>query len=257
MPVSLPTKLEPGRVLTGLILFSGSPMLVEVAAAAGTDFVIMDMEHSPLELGECAHLMRTAEAAGMAALVRVPEVDAALIKKVLNLGAAGIAVPHATVESCRAALRAVRYAPEGDRGACPMVRSAGYGREAWDRHAREANRRAAVIPLIEDRATLEDFDAMCAVDGLEVFFIGPTDLSIALGVPGAAFDDPAMSAALDRVVACARSRGKQVMTTIGNRLDAGYGRRLVERGVSYVVLGTDGHLFMDACRKMNEVKREA
>ncbi len=147
MPVSLPSKLEPGRVFTGIVLFSGSPMLLEVAAAAGTDFAIVDMEHSPLELGECAHLMRAAEAAGMAAIVRVPEVDAALIKKILNLGAAGIAVPHATVERCRAALRAVRYAPEGDRGACPMVRSAGYGRKAWDRHAREANRRVVVIPL--------------------------------------------------------------------------------------------------------------
>lgn len=254
MPVSLPTRLEPGRVLTGLILFSGSPMLVEVAAAAGTDFAIVDMEHSPLDLDGCAHLMRTADAAGIAAVVRVPEVDPALIKKILNLGAAGIAVPHATVESCRATLRAVRYAPEGDRGACPMVRSAGYGRQPWESHAREANRRVVVIPLVEDRATLEDFDALCAVDGLDVFFVGPTDLAIALGVPGATFDEPAMSAALDRVVAAARARGKQVMTTLGNRLDAGYGRRLVARGVSYLVLGTDGHLFMDACARMNAVK---
>lgn len=254
MSAIFPTSLPPGRVLTGIILFSGHPMILELAAAAGTDFAIVDMEHSPLDLDQCAHLMRAADAAGMAALVRVPEVDAALIKKVLNLGAAGIAVPHATVENCRAALRAVRYAPEGERGACPIVRAAGYAPGDWPAYAAAANRRVAVVPLIEDRATLEDFDALCAIDGLDVFFIGPTDLAIALGVPGATFDEPAMAAALDRVVRAARARGKQVMTTIGNRLDPAYGRQIVGRGVGYVVLGTDGHLFLDVCRRMNGIK---
>jgi 4-hydroxy-2-oxoheptanedioate aldolase len=257
MSATLPSQLEQGQVLTGIILFSGNPMILEVAAAAGIDFVIVDMEHSPLDLEQCGHLMRAADAAGIVPVVRVPEVDRALIAKVLNLGAAGIAVPHATVEDCAAALRAVRYAPEGERGACPLVRSARYAPADWNGYARDANRRVSVIPLIEDKATLENFDALCEMDGLDVFFIGPTDLSIALGVPGATFEDPAMSVALDRVAKAARSRGKQVMTTIGNKLDPAYGRMVVERGVHYIVLGTDGHLFLDVCRRMNQVKQKA
>ena len=112
--------------LTGMLLFTGSPMIVEMMAAAGVDFVIIDMEHSALDLDRCAHLIRAADAAGITPLVRVPEVDAALIKKLLNLGALGIAVPHANRDKCVAALQAVKYAPEGVPGASPIVRAARY-----------------------------------------------------------------------------------------------------------------------------------
>jgi 4-hydroxy-2-oxoheptanedioate aldolase len=229
-------------------------MIVELAATAGIDFVIIDMEHSALDLDRCAHVIRAADAAGITPIVRVPEVDAALIKKLLNLGAAGIAVPHANPENCEAALRAVRYAPEGDRGVCTIVRSAGYAPGHWDEHARLANREVMVIPLLEEKEVIADFEALAAMPGLDVFFVGPTDLSISLGVPHATFDEPAMSAALDRVVGAAARRGKHVMTTIGNRLDPDYGRAIARRGVQLVVLGTDGHLFLDVLRRMNAVK---
>ncbi|HUF81200.1 MAG TPA: aldolase/citrate lyase family protein [Burkholderiales bacterium] len=243
-----------GDTLTGIILFTGSPMITELAAAAGVDFVIIDMEHSALDLDGCAHVIRAADAAGITPFVRVPEVNAALIKKILNLGAAGIAVPHADRDNCAAALRAVKYAPDGERGACAIVRSAGYAPPDWNAHVRNANREVMVIPLIEDKETLADFDALAAMPGLEVFFLGPTDLSISLGVSHATFDEPALGAALDTVVAAARRHGKHVMTTIGNRLDPEYGRAVARRGVRLLVLGTDGHLFLDACRRMNSLK---
>jgi 2-keto-3-deoxy-L-rhamnonate aldolase RhmA len=246
--------LARGELVTGMILFTGSPMVVEMMAAAGLDFVIIDMEHSALDLDRCAHLVRAADAAGITPFVRVPEVDPALIKKLLNLGAAGIAVPHANVGNCAAALRAVRYAPDGERGACPIVRAAGYAPGDWNEYAARINREVMVIPLIEDKATLDEFEALAAMSGLDVFFVGPTDLSIALGVPNATFDEPRMSAALDSVVAAAKRHGKYVMTTIGNRLDPDYGRAVAKRGVQAIVLGTDGHLFLDACRRLASVK---
>ena len=246
--------LARSEVVTGMLLFSGSPMVVEMMAAAGVDFVIIDMEHSALDLERCAHLIRAADAAGITPLVRVPEVDAALVKKVLNLGAMGIAVPHANRENCEAALRAVRYAPEGERGACPIVRAAQYTPSDWNEYARRANGEIMVIPLLEDRAVIEGFDDLVALPGLDIFFVGPTDLGISLGVPGATFDDPKLGGALDQVIAAARRHGKHVMTTIGNRLDPEYGRAVARRGVQLIVLGTDGHLFLDAVRRMNAVK---
>jgi 4-hydroxy-2-oxoheptanedioate aldolase len=215
------------------------------------------MEHSALDLDQCAHVIRAADAAGITPFVRVPEVDQNLILKLLNMGAAGIAVSHANRDNCAAALRAARYAPEGGRGACTIVRSAGYAPGDWAAHVRNANDEVMVIPLIEERATLEDFDALATMPGLEVFFIGPTDLSIALGVPHATFDEPAMAAALDRVVAAVRRHGKYVMTSIGNQPDAAYGRMVAARGVQAIVLGTDGHLFLEACRRLNVVKQPA
>lgn len=246
--------LARGDTVTGIILFTGSPMITELAAAAGVDFVIVDMEHSALDLDRCAHVIRAADAAGITPFVRVPEVDAALIKKIVNLGAAGIVVPHANRDDCAAALRAVRYAPDGDRGVCTIVRSAGYAPGDWDEHARRANRDTMVIPLLEEKEAIAGFEAFAATPGLDVFFIGPTDLSISLGVPHATFDEPAMSAAMDKVVAAAKRHGKYVMTTIGNRLDPEYGRAVARRGVQLMVLGTDGHLFLDVCRRMNAVK---
>jgi len=74
------------------------------------------------------------------------------------------------------------------------------------------------------------------------------------GVPGATFDDPKMSAALDTVVATARRHGKYAMTLIGNNLDVEYGRRIARRGVQVIVLGTDGDLFVDAIRRMSGIK---
>ncbi|MCW5604093.1 MAG: hypothetical protein KIT18_06070 [Burkholderiales bacterium] len=246
--------LARGETVTGIILFSGSPMIVELAAAAGIDFVIVDMEHSALDLDTCAHVIRAADAAGITPFVRVPEVDAGLIKKLLNMGAAGIAVPHATRAGCAAALEAVRYPPDGTRGVCAIVRSAGDAPGDWDAHVRKANQEVMVIPLLEDGETIADFEAMAAMPGLDVFFVGPTDLSISLGVPHATFDDPKMGAALDAVVAATKKHGKYVMTTIGNKPDPEYGRSVAKRGVQAIVLGTDGHLFLDVCRRVNTVK---
>jgi len=248
--------LQRGETVTGLILFSGSPMITELAAAAGIDFVIIDMEHSALDFDTCAHLIRAADAAGITPFVRIADVDRTLILKLMNMGAAGIAVSHATRDNCAEALGYARYAPEGGRGACTIVRSAAYAPGDWDAHVRKSNDELMVIPLIEDTATLEDFEAMAAMPGLEVFFIGPTDLSIALGVPHATFDEPKMGAALEKVVAAARKHGKYVMTTIGNKPDPVYGRSVRARGVQAIVLGTDGHLFLDVCRRVNAVKLE-
>jgi 4-hydroxy-2-oxoheptanedioate aldolase len=163
-------------------------------------------------------------------------------------------MPHANRENCAALLKAMRYAPQGERGACQIVRAAGYVRGGWDAYAERANREVMAIALLEEESSIADFDALAAMPGLDVFFVGPTDLSISLGVPGATFDDAKMSAALDTVVASARRHGKYAMTLIGNNLEVEYGKRVARRGVQLIVLGTDGDLFADAIRRMAAVK---
>ena len=247
-------RLSEGRTVTGMLLFTGSPVVVEMMAAAGLDFVIIDMEHSALDLDRAGHLIRAADAAAITPFVRVPGVDAALIKKLLNLGAAGIVLPHANRNNCAQLLSAMRFAPDGERGACQITRAAGYKRGGWDAYAQTANREIMAISLLEEGSSIADFEALAAMRGLDVYFVGPTDLSISLGVPGATFDDPKMSAALDTVVATARRHGKYAMTLIGNNLDVEYGRRIARRGVQVIVLGTDGDLFVDAIRRMSGIK---
>lgn len=242
--------LADGKTVSGMLLFTGSPVVVELMAAAGLDFVIIDMEHSALDLDRAGHLIRAADAAQITPFVRVPDVDAALIKKLLNLGAAGIVLPHANRDNCAALLNATRFAPEGARGACQITRAAGYVRGGWNEYAARANRELMAIALLEEKESIADFEALAAMPGLDAFFLGPTDLSVSLGVAGATFDDPKMSAALDTVVAIARRHGKYAMTLLGNNLDVEYGRRIAQRGVQIIVLGTDGDLFVDAIRRM-------
>ena len=107
---SLRERFARGDSLTGMIDFIGAPMVIEILARAGIDFVIIDMEHCPMDMDRLAHLIRAADAAGIAPLVRVPEVDAGLIKRILNLAAAGMVIPHGTKESVRGscARRALR-----------------------------------------------------------------------------------------------------------------------------------------------------
>ena len=246
--------LADGKTVTGMLLFTGSPMVVEMMAAAGLDFVIIDMEHSALDLDRAGHLIRAADAAAITPFVRVPDVDAPLIKKLLNLGAAGIVLPHANRENCTALLKAMRFAPDGERGACQITRAAGYVRGGWNDYATRANRELMAIALLEETESIADLDALAAMPGLDAFFVGPTDLSVSLGVPGATFDEPKMSAALDTVVATTRRHGKHAMTLIGNNLNVEYGRGIAQRGVQIIVLGTDGDLFVDAIKRMAGVK---
>ena len=249
-PTSLRERFARGDTLTGIIDFIGAPMVIEILARAGIDFVIIDMEHCPMDMDRLAHLVRAADAAGIAPLVRVPEVDVGLINRVLNLAVAGLVIPHGTRASCEALVRAARYAPDGERGACPIVRATGYWPDDWKAYAAQANRDILLVPLIEDATAIDDIAAIANVSGINGLFVGPYDLSVSVGAPGADFDHPAMSTALDRVVASCRQRGKFVLTTIGDRQERDYSRRLVQRGVQGLVLATDALVLLQACKRL-------
>ena len=236
--------------LMGMIGFIGSPMAIEILAHGGVDYVVLDMEHCPMDMDRLAHLVRAADAVGLGCLVRVPEVDAGLIKRILNLDVDGIVIPHGTKTSCEAAVRAARYAPEGERGACPIVRATGYWPADWAAHVQATNRKIMVVPLIEDRAAIDDVEGIAAIPGVDGVFVGPYDLSVSVGAPGADFDHPAMRDALDRVVRACHAHGKLVVTSVGDRQEREYGRSLLERGVHSLVLATDALVLLQACRRL-------
>ncbi len=254
---SLRERFVRGDNLTGMIDFIGAPMVIEILARAGIDFVIIDMEHCPMDMDRLAHLIRAADAAGIAPLVRVPEVDAGLIKRILNLDVAGIVIPHGSRQACEALVRAARYSPEGERGACPIVRATGYWPDDWSAYAQKANRDIMLLPLIEDTAAIDEIEVIAAMPGIDGLFIGPYDLSVSVGAPGADFDHPAMSAALDRVSPACRQHSKSVVTTIGDRQERDYSRRLVQRGIQGLVFATDALVLLQACKRMVAFTREA
>jgi len=243
-------KLDSDRPLVGMQCFSASPVLVECMGEAGFDFTILDMEHCPTQLETVAHLMRAADAYGLASLVRVPDLDVPLIGRTLDLGAQGIVLPHATTDRARAAVRAARYAPHGQRGACPVVRSAGWLPADWDAHAARTVRETLVVPLVEDEAGVAQIDEIFALDGIEIVFLGPFDLAIDMGLGAADFRHPRLAAVLETVVSAARRHGKHVMSTVGATIDEEYAASLRDRGVRLLSFSADVAVFMANCRRI-------
>lgn len=239
-----------GATLAGMQCFSGSPVLVEAMGQGGLDFTIIDLEHCPTSLEAVAHCVRAADAAGIVPLVRVPDLDRPLIGRVLDVGARGIVLPHASPERCAAAVRACRYGPEGDRGACPVVRAAGYLPDDWSAHAARSNRETMLVPLVEDPEAVEAIDEILDIDGVDIVFLGPFDLSIAMGLGGSDYRHPQLAAVLDRVVGAAFARGKYVMTTVGATIDVEYAGSLVAKGVRLLSFSADVAVFLTACRRI-------
>lgn len=252
-PSTLKQKLSRGDIVTGMQSFSAHPALIEAMGTAGMDFVTVDMEHCPTGIADVVHAVRAAETGGITPFVRIPHMDGSLLGRVLDLGAKGVVIPHASLEICRAAVSAGKYAPRGNRGACPIVRSAGYAPASWATFAEDANDQTMIIPLLEDAAAVDELEDMLALPGVDVIFVGPWDLSISLGVPASNYDHPKLAAVLERAVAAAKKKGKHIMTTVGATIDTQYAGRLVSKGVSLLSFSADIMVFLDACRKIAAV----
>ncbi|MFK4448071.1 4-hydroxy-2-oxoheptanedioate aldolase [Caballeronia udeis] len=168
-----------------LALFSIIPAveLVEIAAQSGFDGIILDTEHGSYGTETLPALILAARASNIFPIVRVRCNDASLIGAALDAGAAGVLVPQiGSIEEATHAVRAARFAPQGNRGANPWVRAGGYG--CSPRWFETANNETAVLLMIEGPAGLEALDSIMGIPDLDGIFLGPVDLSHALGVPG-------------------------------------------------------------------------
>ncbi|MHB1004243.1 MAG: HpcH/HpaI aldolase family protein [Chloroflexota bacterium] len=217
--------------------FAGNT-IVEIIGHAGFDAAFIDMEHMPLDLREVQVMVLAAERVGITPIVRTPGFDPALILRLLDMGVQGIQVPHISgVEGARAAVRAVRYPPQGDRGIIGSGRAADYGRLPLLRHMEQSNREVLLLVMIEDLPALEQIDEIAAVDGIDIVAIGPADLSRSLGVSGQA-NHPKLVEAIERIAAAVRREGKAKLSLpSGNPLFPRSLAAMKALGVGYTNLG--------------------
>ncbi|MEO1058364.1 MAG: aldolase/citrate lyase family protein [Actinomycetota bacterium] len=167
-----------------LFLQLSDPMVAEICAGAGFEVIVIDTEHGPSGVTEVITQLQAVAAGGADAAVRVTDHDPGRIKRVLDAGATTIIAPMIdTAENARRVVAATRYPPAGVRGAA-SARAARWGRVA-DYHA-TADAAICVIAMIESSHALANLEEICAVDGIDVAFVGPTDLATSLGRPGAA-----------------------------------------------------------------------
>ncbi|KAA0971644.1 hypothetical protein FPY71_00445 [Aureimonas fodinaquatilis] len=183
--ISFKTRLRRRELLHGFFIGQNLPAVVEMVGYAGFDFVIIDQEHGPADKSSLESLLRAADAAEIAAVVRVPSAEVRDILPALDLGASCILVPHITsAEQARNIVKAAHYPPVGQRGVSSFTRAGRYGLMPAGGHVASAAERTSVIAMIEDAEAVELAQDIASTDGLDGVFIGPTDLGASLGVVG-------------------------------------------------------------------------
>ena len=242
--VDLHTRLGAGETLFGAFAGLGSPVATELMARSGFDWLIIDLEHGA---GTEADLLASLHAMGAtraAALVRPPSGERLRIGRALDLGAHGIMVPRVDLpEQAREAISFMRYPPDGTRGLALSTRGAGLG-ELGHTDVRAINRRILGIIQIESPSAVEHAAEIAAIDGVDVLFVGPTDLSHSLGIPGR-FDDSAYLDALRHVATSAEAAGKAAGILLRDAVSLPRHREL---GFRFIGLGSDGAFIVDAAR---------
>lgn len=203
----LAARVRAGDPVQGLIVKMPAPAVVEMAAYAGFDFVLIDTEHGVADGNELEHHLRAADAAGIPALVRVGGPAAAEILRALDGGAIGIVVPHvAHATAAEEAVRHAHYPPVGSRGLAVSTRAGRQGAAGMREHLARAERTTLVVVQVEDADAVTRIDAIVDVPRVDGVFLGPTDLSLSLGHPGE-LDHPAVAAAIDRLAGTVVERG--------------------------------------------------
>lgn len=239
----LKTKLLDGCPALSCWLHLTSPVAAEIISLVGYDGAVIDLEHGPVDYLGATALMQAMSATSTSSIIRVPWNDPVEIKRALDTGVEGIMVPSVdTVEEAQAAVAACRYPPQGLRGAAHILnRASSYGLDS-ERYLRENFSELLVICQVESLDSVANIEEIAAVDGIDMLFIGPLDLSGSAGELGN-FTNPTFVNAL--------ARAEQVVGE-SNKLLGGIPRpddsplEMFARGYNLVVSSSDALLLRDA-----------
>lgn len=226
---------EGSRPLVGMWLCSGSPIVAEICAGAGLDWLLIDMEHSANGLEAVLGQLQVVAAYPSTPLVRVPVGDVVTIKRVLDVGAQNLLVPMiSSAAEARSAVEAVRYPPRGRRGVgSALSRSARWNRV--DNYLDDADEHVSLFVQIETAAGVDAAADIASVDGVDGVFVGPSDLAASMGLLGHQ-TDPDVVAAVRRTFDAVRDAGKPVGV---NAFDPAVAQRYIEDGASFILVGAD------------------
>ena len=240
-------KLLAGGTAFGTMAFEFfTPGLCPALAAAGAEFVVLDMEHSGAGIDTIKAQAGFARAAGIVAAVRVPACERHLVTTILDAGAMGIMVPFMeTAEQAAALASWCRYRPAGTRGLAFGVAHDGYGVGPVGPKMAAANESILTIALIESGKGVQNANAILGVDGIDLGWLGHFDLSDSLGCVGQ-FDDPRYQAAEAALLSAARQAGKPMGWLAP---DAAAAQVAIGKGYRAIGLGTDVSLLRDAYAK--------
>lgn len=238
------TKLYNGECVYGPFMKTGDAMFAEAVGIAGFDFMILDTEHGPVDIESQQHNVRAAELRGCIPIIRLKDKTESAIGRALDIGAYGIQVPQiSTAEEAREVVKHAKFHPQGMRGVCRFVRAADYSAmDRFDYFQQSAD--TLVILQLEGKEALDNIDEILQVEGVDILFIGPYDLSQSLGVTGQV-NHPAVISAMKEIVLKAKAVNKIIGCFVDTPEDLKQRRTL---GVQYLSYSVDIGIFSDACK---------
>jgi len=239
----LRTRIRASEKLLGCFLTWPTGGMAEILGLAGFDFLVIDVEHGFHDIESIESLIRAADVARIPAIVRPPRFDSDVVSRSLDSGAAGVLVPRADgAASAQVAVENVKFAPEGRRG-LGGVRANRYGTQPLGEFVRESNEKTVVAVQIETPGALDEVEGIAALPGVDVLFVGPNDLSQALGIPGKT-DDRRYLDALSRVAQAAAEHRKACGIMLARREQV---PALAEAGYRFFTT-SDRSLMLEAAR---------
>jgi 4-hydroxy-2-oxoheptanedioate aldolase len=239
------------RVLNGELMFGiganlGSSLTVEMIGASGFDWIWIDCEHGTGDYSELIPQMQAASIGNAPPVVRIAWNEAPRFKRVLDLGAVGIMIPWVnTAEEAKQAAEAMRYPPEGIRGVAKFNRACEFGQN-FEEYFQKANSNLLTVAQIETEEGVKNAPEIAAVDGVDVLFIGPLDLSVSLGI-AQQYEHPKFLGAMDGVSAACKRNGKAAGILVPN-LD--YLEKWIANGFTFLVVGSDGGIVAGGLRNV-------
>jgi 4-hydroxy-2-oxoheptanedioate aldolase len=244
-------KLRAGEPVFGVSVMIPSPQIVEMIGAAGFDWVLLDCEHGTLTIESVELMAMAAEASGITAIARPATRSPEHILQVLDRGVMGVQVPHVnTAADAREVIAAVKYHPLGRRGLAAGTRSAVYDSHGTlADYVAAANDATLIAIQLEERTAIDNIDELLKVDGIDVYFVGPSDLSQSMGYPGNPKAPPvaaAISGSFRKMVAAGR--------TPGTPAGAENVREVLNQGVRYIythlprVLASSARAYLKSAR---------
>lgn len=243
--LSFKERLQSGRPLIGTFLSEvRNPLIASMLAGAGMDFLIVDMEHGAYDYETAGTICAVGREAGIACFVRIPEIRRETVLKPLDMGATGLLVPQVeSPDQVRALVQHGKYPPQGKRGAAL--------RRAHNRHApvadpaaylAQVNEETVFVIQVESPQAVEALDDMLALRAVDGVFVGPFDLSVAMGIPGQ-ITHPALQELVDKVIATCQRHGVIAGIHQSNVEGAKF---WLERGIRLLAYGGDGAMIVDA-----------
>jgi 4-hydroxy-2-oxoheptanedioate aldolase len=217
-----------------------------MAGQSGFDWVLIDIEHGSGDHESLVYQLQAISATPAVPIVRIANNDPTRFKRVLDLGASGVMVPYvSTVEEAELAVSSMRYPPRGIRGVAKLNRGSAFGAE-FDEYFEKGHEHLTTVVQIETAEAVECIDDIAAVDGVDVLFIGPLDLSVNLGIPQQ-FDHPLFLDAKRKVSEAAKNAGKSAGILL---LNPDQLPDTVEAGYTFIALGSDGGLIAAGMRNI-------